>query len=235
MLNQIFKSIIEQNREPIVVCDIQSVIVYMNPAAISQYHRDLTGQSLKACHNEESNQKIDAVLCWFQKSKDNNLVFTYHDPKKNKDVYMVALRDDDGKLIGYYEKHEYRTCETANPYHFLEKNSGDRVDLKEKIRCLQTLCGDPVLRVSVFYDVLEQCGDLKTNYTEFMLTHPVDCDAELLRLPDADYELCCALLTMLLREDYFNNGSFVRRQRNGQIKPIVERMIFLLSSGGELK
>ena len=27
--------------------------------------------------------------------------------KQNKDVYMVALRDE-GKLIGYYEKHEQR-------------------------------------------------------------------------------------------------------------------------------
>ena len=29
---------------------------------------------------------------------------------------MVALRDDDGELIGYYEKHEYRTAETMKMY-----------------------------------------------------------------------------------------------------------------------
>ena len=28
---------------------------------------------------------------------------------------MVALRDE-GKLIGYYEKHEYRNAETMKPY-----------------------------------------------------------------------------------------------------------------------
>jgi len=28
---------------------------------------------------------------------------------------MVALRDE-GKLIGYYEKHEYRNLETMKPY-----------------------------------------------------------------------------------------------------------------------
>ena len=33
----------------------------------------------------------------------------------NKDVYMVALRDE-GKLIGYYEKHEYRNVETMKQY-----------------------------------------------------------------------------------------------------------------------
>lgn len=31
--------------------------------------------------------------------------------KENKDVYMVALHDDTGVLIGYYEKHEYRNIE----------------------------------------------------------------------------------------------------------------------------
>ena len=29
---------------------------------------------------------------------------------------MVALRDDDGTLIGYYEKHEYRNIETVGLY-----------------------------------------------------------------------------------------------------------------------
>ena len=36
--------------------------------------------------------------------------------EENKDVYTVALRDDDGNLIGYYEKHEYRNNETAKLY-----------------------------------------------------------------------------------------------------------------------
>ena len=30
---------------------------------------------------------------------------------------MVALRDDDGTLIGYYEKHEYRNRETTGLYN----------------------------------------------------------------------------------------------------------------------
>ena len=31
MLNRLFESMLEQDREPIVVCDAESVIVYMNP------------------------------------------------------------------------------------------------------------------------------------------------------------------------------------------------------------
>lgn len=31
---------------------------------------------------------------------------------------MVALRNEAGELIGYYEKHEYRTSEAAPIYDF---------------------------------------------------------------------------------------------------------------------
>ena len=34
------------------------------------------------------------------------------------DGYMVALRDEQGGLIGYYEKHEYRNPETEAFYKF---------------------------------------------------------------------------------------------------------------------
>jgi hypothetical protein len=95
---------------------------------------------------------------------------------------------------------------------------------------LKTLSSDRILSESFFYEVLEECGDLKLNYSEYASTHPIDCDRELLRLPTADYDTCCALLTMLLREDHFSNGSFARCQRAGQIKPIVDRMISLLDT-----
>jgi hypothetical protein len=43
-------------------------------------------------------------------------VHTFRNEKENKDVYMIALRDDEGELIGYYEKHEYRNIETMKLY-----------------------------------------------------------------------------------------------------------------------
>ena len=100
----------------------------------------------------------------------------------------------------------------------------------QKIALLKSLSSDRVLSESFFYEVLEECGDLKLNYSEYASTHPIDCDRELLRLPTADYDTCCALLTMLLREDHFSNGSFARRQRAGQVKAIVDRMITLLDA-----
>ena len=115
-LSKFFKSVLEQDTVPIVICDLEHTVVYMNPASISRYHTNLTGKSLKACHNADSNAKIDCVVAWFTESKDNNIVYTSRNDKENKDVYMVALRDDNGTLIGYDEKHEYRNQETAELY-----------------------------------------------------------------------------------------------------------------------
>ncbi len=96
-----------------------------------------------------------------------------------------------------------------------------------KLLLLKQLSSDGVLRTKLFYDILEECGALKLNYSEYATTHPIDCSQELLRLPDADFDTCCALLTMLLREDHFSNGSFERRQRAGEVRPIVDKMITL--------
>ncbi len=115
-LSKLFKSVLEQDRAPIVICDLEHTIVYMNPVAIERYHKDLTGSNLKSCHNEKSNEIIDKVILWFKKSADNNIVYTYRNEKENKDVYMVALRDEKKELIGYYEKHEYRDKETGELY-----------------------------------------------------------------------------------------------------------------------
>ena len=116
MINKLFRSVMEQDKSPVVICDMDSVVVYMNPAAISRYHKDITGRNIRECHPPEANAKIDKVLDWFRKSTDNNIVYTYRNDEENKDVYMVALRDDIGTLIGYYEKHEYRNRETSGLY-----------------------------------------------------------------------------------------------------------------------
>jgi len=121
MLNNLFKSIIDTDTAPIVICDMNNIIVYMNPSAIHRYHKDLTGSYIKNCHPQEANDKIDKVIEIFKANTCANIVFTYHNEKENKDVYMVALRDDAGNLTGYYEKHEYRNKETAGLYTVIEK------------------------------------------------------------------------------------------------------------------
>jgi DUF438 domain-containing protein len=74
------------------------------------------GGKLLECHNAHSVQVIKNILDWFRERTDNNRVYTFYSERENKDVYMIALRDTMGELIGYYEKHEYRNRETGRMY-----------------------------------------------------------------------------------------------------------------------
>lgn len=121
-LSKYFKSIIDQDRCAVVICNIEHEIIYMNPAAVMRYAKRggqaLVGRSLLECHNPQSVEQIKKVVSWFAESTEHNMIYTSRNEKENKDVYMVALRDEDGSLIGYYEKHEYRDKETAKMYDF---------------------------------------------------------------------------------------------------------------------
>ena len=114
-----YKSIVDQDRCAVVICNLNHEIIYMNPAAVLNYEKwggeKLIGRSLMECHNQASREKIQQVVDWFIEDNNHNIVYTFHNEKQNKDVYMVALRDE-GKLIGYYEKHEYRNTETMKLY-----------------------------------------------------------------------------------------------------------------------
>lgn len=126
-----FKSIIEQDKNQIVICDLSHKIIYMNPAAVKAYEKRggalMIGSNLLDCHNAKSADYIQKTVQWFQESPDNNVVHTFFNEKKNTDFYMTALRNENGDLIGYYEKHECRTRDDTPFYKFLndsnERNS----------------------------------------------------------------------------------------------------------------
>ncbi len=119
---QLFKSLVDMERASVVICNLQHVILYMNPAAVQNYEKrggaDLIGRSLLDCHSPQSREWIEKVVAWFGEEDSHNMIHTFYNAKQNKDVYMVALRDEDNTLLGYYEKHEYRNKETAAPYDF---------------------------------------------------------------------------------------------------------------------
>lgn len=121
-MEKLFKSVLDQDRASVVICDLNHTIVYMNNSAIQRYSKrggeKLVGQSLLECHNEQSNEMIKKIVAWFSENESNNMIYTFRNVKENKDVYMVALRDEEKKLIGYYEKHEYRDVESALVYDF---------------------------------------------------------------------------------------------------------------------
>ena len=92
MLHQMFKSVIDQDRAAVVICDTEHTIVYMNPAAVQNYANrggaELVGKSLLACHNEQSNEMIRKIVSWFADSKEHNMIHTFYNEKQNKDVCL---------------------------------------------------------------------------------------------------------------------------------------------------
>ena len=121
-LTQYFKSVLEMDRSPIVLCNLEHKIMYMNPTAAKRYESSggykMLGGSVLDCHGPYGKEKLLEVVEWFKADTANNIIYESRNEKEYKDVYMVALREDDGTLIGYYEKHEYRTNDTAKPYDY---------------------------------------------------------------------------------------------------------------------
>ncbi len=101
----------------------------------------------------------------------------------------------------------------------------------EKIRRIQEILEVQNPQEDLYADLLETMGDLKNNYGDYMITEPIDCNEELKRVPGADYELCTALLSMMLREDHFSQGSFDRRFADRQVLPVLVRMRDVLRTG----
>lgn len=101
--------------------------------------------------------------------------------------------------------------------------------IREKIELLKAEPSPNRDLVDYYYNLLEKMDSVKYNYDEFLTTAPIDCDEELKRVDTADYDLCCALFTMLLREDHFAGyGCFDNRYKNGDVQKIIDRMLVVL-------
>ena len=117
-----YKSVLDADKAPIVLCSLEHTIVYMNKAAAKRYAKEggfaLVGSSLLDCHPPRANGLIEKILAWFGESPEHNVIHTFVNEEENKHVYMIALRDETGSLIGYYEKHAYRNRDSMPLYDF---------------------------------------------------------------------------------------------------------------------
>jgi DUF438 domain-containing protein len=91
-------------KSPFLFADTNHKVVYMNRAAILHYKEGekLIGTSLLDCHNEKSNKMILEIFAAMQAGEEERLIT---DDEKNR-IYMRAVRDAEGKLLGYYERYE---------------------------------------------------------------------------------------------------------------------------------
>ena len=97
-------SLLDSMKNPVLFADADHVTRYMNQAAIEHYEEGeaLIGRSLLDCHNADSQRMMHEVFAALQAGVDERLIT---DNEKYR-IFMRAVRDPDGKLLGYYERFE---------------------------------------------------------------------------------------------------------------------------------
>ena len=103
---KLHSQILDSLTEPVLVGDTEHRVVYMNRAAVDHYTggEALMGTSLLDCHNERSQQVMIEVLEALRAGEDERLI-SENDERR---IYMRAVRDESGELVGYYERYERR-------------------------------------------------------------------------------------------------------------------------------
>jgi len=101
------RAILDGLHEVITFVGPDHVIRYMNQLAVEHFAEDggaeLVSRSIFDCHNERSGQIIRQVWARFQEGEDEALI----SENEKRRIYMQAVRDSDGTLLGYYERYEY--------------------------------------------------------------------------------------------------------------------------------
>lgn len=117
-MTEFFKGIVDSEEGPIVICNLDYRIIYTNPAADSYYERvsPLTGKLLSSVMDEEMMSKVVMSVEWFKEDRKNNRVFALHDNKHNMDMYILAIRKENGELIGFYGRREDRNPDSGKEF-----------------------------------------------------------------------------------------------------------------------
>ena len=108
MDNNNLKYILDAIPYPIVFVDLTHTIRFLNKYAEFEYqqvrgHKDLVGKSILAYHNDKSKEMILAAVERFKKHGGEEFsALSSH----NQRIYMTPVRDEQGELVGYFERYE---------------------------------------------------------------------------------------------------------------------------------
>jgi transcriptional regulator with PAS, ATPase and Fis domain len=99
--------LLDSIKNPIVFCDMNDIMLYMNTSAVSHYGtrggKSLIGQSVLDCHNPVSGKMIAEIKERFLAEPELDEVMIT-DNKKYR-IWMRAVREN-GQVIGYFERYE---------------------------------------------------------------------------------------------------------------------------------
>lgn len=104
-MNKTFlEALLNSVKDPILVADTNHIVQYMNKSAIVHYSEGekLIKTNLLKCHNEESQKMMIEILAEIHNGLEEKLIT---DNEKYR-IFMRAVRDDKGTLLGYFERYE---------------------------------------------------------------------------------------------------------------------------------
>lgn len=106
--SKITKWLLEAIPYPVLFADLSHTVRYMNRRARFEYEeirgrRNLLGSNLLDCHNEQSCQKIREIVGRFEQNGSEEFLTV---TSRNQRVYMTPVRDENGSLVGYFERYE---------------------------------------------------------------------------------------------------------------------------------
>ena len=121
-MTEFFKGIVDTEEDPIVICDLDYKIIYVNPSAIEYYKKagEMTGKHLHTFLDEEMMSKVTMTLEWFKEDVFHDCILAVRDKRNNTDIYMCAMRDENGELIGFCSRHRSRINDEAAPYETID-------------------------------------------------------------------------------------------------------------------
>lgn len=100
------RAVLDSLPEEIVLVGPDHIIRYMNRFAVEQYAEDggeaLVGRSIFDCHNERSCATIRESWARLMTGEDEVLM----SENEKRRLYLRAVRDPEGRLLGYYERYE---------------------------------------------------------------------------------------------------------------------------------
>ena len=102
--NELYEIFLDSLKDAFVFADNDHIIKYMNSAAVKRYKEGeaLLGKSIFSCHNEVSQKMIIDIHEKMKAGLEEELIT---DNERHR-IYMRAVRDRDGNLLGYYERFE---------------------------------------------------------------------------------------------------------------------------------
>ena len=102
---EVLQAILDSYPYEIVFVDTNHIVQWMNQTAKKRYgDRVIIGNSLFNCHNENTKGKIKSFL---QRAKNGEgEMFETRNHKTGEREFFTPVKDQDGNVIGYFERHE---------------------------------------------------------------------------------------------------------------------------------